>query len=232
MNKKLKIYSGMLIAAILVFLLTKVVHYNESNWYKTYDNEELSLVYELPSEFHAIDSINGERHENTFSMYNIEVSVEPKREPSTPIMVSQAGEQMSTIRMQKVIVSMPSDKITTGSIVPYAIALIISSVIFVWILYLVYKLIRSIRRGEFFNTQFSKTLEIVGILFSVSYIIQVAFEYIIITILAHEIDIAHYHIVFNNDIDPFILFMGLTLMTISQIVLIAKDIKEEQDLTI
>lgn len=102
-------------------------------------------------------------------------------------------------------------------------------IVMIWILSLVYKLVR---RGEAFNTQFSKYLETTGKLLVAIYLIQLVGSYIITNLISSQIHLAHHTIVFKNDCNSMYIIMGLTLMVISQIMLIAKDMKEEQELTI
>ncbi|MBO4772312.1 MAG: DUF2975 domain-containing protein [Bacteroidales bacterium] len=47
-----------------------------------------------------------------------------------------------------------------------------------------------------------------------------------------HIQLAYYSIVYKNDCNIMFLIMGLSLMVISQVILMGKELKEEQDLTI
>ena len=47
-----------------------------------------------------------------------------------------------------------------------------------------------------------------------------------------NIKLAEYDVVFQNNTNSMLIITGLALMIISQIILMGKDLKEEQDLTI
>ena len=88
------------------------------------------------------------------------------------------------------------------------------------------------RRGELFVAQVSKYLEITGYLLSALYLIQWIAEYALTQYCIQNIQLADYHIVYSNDTNSMYLLTGLALMIISQIILMGKEIKEEQELTI
>ena len=75
-------------------------------------------------------------------------------------------------------------------------------------------------------------METTGILLTVLYIFQSLSNIIIGDYLAKHIVLAEYAIISKNDANIMFILTGLALMIISQIILMGKDLKEDQDLTI
>ena len=109
---------------------------------------------------------------------------------------------------------------------------VVSIVVFLCILYMVIKLISKIRRGEIFVTKVSKYLEITGLLLTFLYLYELAVSYVVTQYFISTIHLADLSIVFNNECNSMYIFTGLALMIISQIILMGKDLKDEQELTI
>ena len=97
---------------------------------------------------------------------------------------------------------------------------------------MVIKLISKIRRGEIFVAKVSKYLEITGILLTCLYLYELAVSYIVTQYFISHIHLADLSIVFKNECNSMFIFTGLALMIISQIILMGKDLKDEQELTI
>jgi hypothetical protein len=138
------------------------------------------------------------------------------------------------IEMQKAKLIQPaSDSPLKNFTLVYAIVLLaLEAVVVVWILCMVFKLVQSIRKGEVFVTKVSKYLETAGILLTVLYLFQFIGSYVIMQYFIREVRLAGYYIVFRNDCNSMYIITGLALMIISQIILMGKDLKDEQDLTI
>jgi hypothetical protein len=109
---------------------------------------------------------------------------------------------------------------------------VVSLIVFFCILYMVIKLIVKIRKGEIFVTKVSKYLEITGILLTFLYLYEWAVSYILTRYFISHIHLADLSIVFKNECNSMYIFTGLALMIVSQIILMGKDLKEEQELTI
>ena len=78
----------------------------------------------------------------------------------------------------------------------------------------------------------ARNLEITGILLSVLYLYQLATSYLVTQYFIANIHLADHSIVFKNECNSMYLLTGLGLMIISQIILMGKDLKDEQELTI
>ena len=241
MNKKLKIYSTLFVAVLIYFVVTNVFYFNESLWYST-PNDKLEFV-DCPPEFMSRETRpDGSVITTNHETYGYEVYVAPKDRSKQKPLISKAkmadgdGVELQTymVEMQQVKLSVPAsqDSFFNVLFVVSVITSVVALIVIVWILCLVVKLIRSIRRGEIFVTQVSKYLEITGILLSALYLYQTIVCYAITQYNMHHIQLADYYVVFKNDANSMFIITGLALMIISQIILMGKDLKEEQELTI
>jgi len=241
MNKKLKIYSTLFVAVLVYFVVTNVFYFNESLWYST-PNDKLEFV-DCPPEFMSRETrTDGSVVTTNHETYGYEVYVAPKDRSKQKSLISKAkmadgdGVELQTymVEMQQVKLSVPAsqDSFFNVLFVVSVITSVVALIVIVWILCLVVKLIRSIRRGEIFVAQVSKYLEITGILLSALYLYQTIVCYAITQYNMHHIQLADYYVVFKNDANSMFIITGLALMIISQIILMGKDLKEEQELTI
>ena len=67
---------------------------------------------------------------------------------------------------------------------------------------------------------------------SVIYIIEFISSYAEALFFMKNIKLAEYDVVFQNNTNSMLIITGLALMIISQIILMGKDLKDEQELTI
>ena len=232
MNKKLKIYSTLFVIALIVFGFATTFHFSAMGWSPAPDNN--MQFAELPSDFMSTDTLpDGGTVSHGHPYFTYEVNVHQWSRPDHKDLISTAQGQTYKVEMQKVKVGMPVSR--AGSNIPmYIISsiAIVSLIIFLCILYMVIKLIIKIRRGEIFVTKVSKYLEITGILLTCLYLYQLAASYIVTQYFISTIHLADLSIVFKNECNSMFIFTGLALMIISQIILMGKDLKDEQELTI
>ena len=231
MTKKLKIYSTLFVVALIVLVMSDTFHYSSMGWSPAPDNK--MEFAELPSEFEKRDSIPGGVVSTGVPLISYEVNVQPWGRQDHKALLSTAQGQTYKVDMKKIKISIPTSR--TGSKVPlYFIAssAIFAVIVCLWILWLVIKLIISIRRGVIFVTKVAKYLEITGILLSLLYLNALIVSYSITQYFIANIHLADHSIVFKNECNSMYLLTGLGLMIISQIILMGKDLKEEQELTI
>ena len=231
MTKKLKIYSTLFVVALVVFVMSDTFHYSSMGWSPAPDNK--MEFAELPSEFEKRDSIPGGVVSTGVPLISYEVNVQPWGRQDHKALLSTAQGQTYRVDMQKIRVSIPTTR--TGSKVPlYFIAssAIFALIVCLWVLWLIIKLVRSIRLGVIFVTKVAKYLEITGILLSLLYLNALIVSYSITQYFIANIHLADHSIVFKNECNSMYLLTGLGLMIISQIILMGKDLKEEQELTI
>ena len=231
MTKKLKIYSTMFVVALIVLVMSDTFHYSSMGWSPAPDNK--MEFAELPSEFEKRDSIPGGVVSTGVPLISYDLNVQSWSRADHKALLSTAQGQTYRVDMQKIRVSIPTTR--TGSKVPlYFIAssAIFAIIVCLWILWLVIKLIISIRLGVIFVTKVAKYLEITGILLSLLYLNALIVSYSITQYFIANIHLADHSIVFKNECNSMYLLTGLGLMIISQIILMGKDLKEEQELTI
>ena len=232
MNKKLKIYSTLFVVAIIILAVTSTVHYSNYTWDSNSD-EKLELV-ESPSEFMSTDTLaNGQVVTRRHPYIGYEVNVEPRNYPNQKILLSKSNGQTYRVNMKKVNLEVPASNL--HSYIPMILILssaLVAIIVAIWIIVLVFKLILNIRKGDIFVTKVSKYLETAGILLSVLYLYTLVSSYITTQYFIQNMHIADYYIVFKNECNGMYILTGLALMMISQIILMGKDLKDEQELTI
>ena len=236
MNKKLKIYTTLFLAVLIVLL---VFPDNLHHYSSTYiPGSEGKLEYgNIPEQFYERDTIieadGGISTSSKMSSTRIyTVNVLPKKPYANTAIISTVGDQAYKVTMKQVTLALPTAKAKKTPTVIFITSIIISLAMLIGVLCLVIKLIRSIRRGEIFVSNVSKYLETTGILLSVIYIIQFISSYAEALFFIRNIKLAEYDVVFQNNTNSMLIITGLALMIISQIILMGKDLKEEQDLTI
>ena len=232
MNKKLKIYSTLFVVAIIILAVTSTVHYSNYTWDSNSD-EKLELV-ESPSEFMSTDTLaNGQVVTKRHPYIGYEVNVEPRNYPNQKILLSKSNGQTYRVNMKKVNLEVPASNL--HSYIPMILILssaLIAIIVAIWIVVLVFKLIRNIRKGDIFVTKVSRYMETAGILLSVLYLYTLVSSYITTQYFIQNMHIADDYIVFKNECNGMYILTGLALMMISQIILMGKDLKDEQELTI
>ncbi|MBR5958355.1 MAG: DUF2975 domain-containing protein, partial [Salinivirgaceae bacterium] len=195
MNKKLKIYSGLFLGALLVTIVTNVFHFNRSFTTHTSSDEKLEFV-DGDTLFASCDTLTTggvvKRFNRTFSM---EVFVKPKAGAKS--LCSTAAGQIYKVDLQKVKLIVPTDKDTFFKypIVFIFVSSALSAIITIWILVIALKLIRSIRKGEVFVTQVSKYIETTGILLLVRYVYGWFVYYVVQHYIINNVRMAGYDIV-------------------------------------
>ena len=234
MNKKLKIYTTLFLVVLIVLLVFPVNLHHYSSTY--IPGSEGKLEYgNIPEQFYERDTIieaDGISTSRKMSTRIYTVNVLPKKPYANTAIISTVGDQAYKVTMKQITLTLPTAKAKKTPTVIFITSIIISLAMLIWVLCLVIKLIRSIRRGEIFVSNVSKYLETTGILLSVIYIIQFISSYAEALFFMRNIKLAEYDIVFQNNTNSMLIITGLALMIISQIILMGKDLKEEQDLTI
>lgn len=231
MTKKLKIYSTLFVVALIVWVISDTFHYSSMGWSPAPDNK--MEFAELPSEFEKRDSIQGGFVSTGVPLISYDLNVQSWGRSDHKALLSTSQGQTYKVDMKKIKVSIPASR--AGSQVPMYIigsSAVLVGIVCFWILWLVIDLISRIHHGEIFVAKVARNLEITGILLSVLYLYQLATSYLVTQYFIANIHLADHSIVFKNECNSMYLLTGLGLMIISQIILMGKDLKEEQELTI
>ena len=93
-------------------------------------------------------------------------------------------------------------------------------------------MLRSVYKGEVFVSEIAKGLEKAGKLLVTIWIVGRIIGYIVLSIMKQNLLMAGYDIDFPIIGNVTFLIFGLALMIVSQIILMGKELQEEQELTI
>ena len=231
MKKKLKIYSALL---ALVLIVTIVNNVYEENYCDSRGQKDEELTFgPLPDEFVTVEEIEGGVRSNYKPLMTVEAKVFPRNYTNDKFLVSKVGDQACRVDMRVVRLGIPKEKMfnTTPYMVSFGM-LIPIGLLFVWLFVIVFQVIRSVSKGEVFVSSIAKKLERAGILLVVIQLVCYAYSFIMTQILKQTVHLAYYEIKGATYPTSMFIIIGLVLMIVSQIVLMGKDLKEEQELTI
>lgn len=164
------------------------------------------------------------------------VDVVPKDRDT--IMMSHSFGQDYKVIMERVKLEVPLKNNTSPiyRLLPIIIPSIITTIIFIWMLCIGIKIIRNVRRGNVFVTDIANKIEKIGKLYLILCLTGFAVSYATTKYFIHTVHIADYNIVFQiGDYLSEMLIniaVALTFMVISQVILMGKELKDEQDLTV
>ena len=248
MKKKLKVYCTLLVVVLGVVLLKNLNVYH-SSW-SSQEGEEL-ILDSLNENFAIIDkttetwtdTINGSPVTHTSTHWHskdklfVEVTVPVRHREGANSMYLYSrlrnGQQV-IVDMKQASIKVPVEAHPQNNPILFSVILIscLFVPLYIWLFVIIWKVLRSVYKGEVFVTQIAKGLEKAGkILFGIWLVGKIA-GFVVEWILKESLLLAYY------DVDVPILgnltfaIFGLALMIVSQIILMGKDLKEEQDLTI
>ena len=246
MKKKLRIYSTLLIIILAVYAAKffNVYHYSSTSR----AGEELVLD-SLNENFAKIDmttttwtdTIDGSpvTHTSTnwkaVNKYTFDICVPVRHRGGIDnyLYSRLVNGQPVMVDMQTVKIKVPMNFRRQNRPIVISLALIWLVVPFyIWLLVIIWKVLLSVYKGEVFVTQIAKGLEKAGKLLVAIWIVGRIVGYIILSIMKKNLLLAGYDIDFPIVGDVTFIIMGLALMIVSQIILMGKDLKEEQELTI
>lgn len=234
--KKIKVYTALFsIAFFLVVLHNSGLHYGTTTIH--YHQDEKLEMSPYPDDFLIIDTIQGGVYKSTPTLFSLDVNVRAVHNQinDSLILLASSMNQTYRVELQKVKLSTPASRVKkSGLLIAMAsVGAIAMIIISIWTIVIIVKLINSIRRLEFFADNFSKLLERTGILLTLGYGVSFVGGFLFFNYIKTHVAIKGYEVVSNlGDCNEMLLLTGLGLMIISQIMLIATKIKEEQDLTI
>ena len=231
MKKRLKIYSALLFIVLLVKVFGNTLSYRYSEW-STDPIKELSIG-PLPDEFATTKEVKGGVATYFKPTLSLDVKVNACEIAPGKYLVCNAGEKSCRLDIQKAKVSIPVERVKGTFLFYYVTAnglLIIALGIF--LLVIAFKIIRSVYRGEVFVSKVSRQMETAGIVMVVIQMIYYIGAYVATQLLLNQTDISYLNISMDDTKISYFIVLGLILMIFSQIILMGKDLKEEQDLTI
>ncbi len=230
MKKKLRLYCGLLTLVLVAAIVCDLVHVSYSN---STDKEREELYFgKEPDDFSTIEEIEGGlRRKSKPTMY-IDVNVEARHSPKDFALLSEVDGQVCRVDMKQVSLAIPADRVTQTK--PFIIAycsMIPDVLLLGWLVVIVFQVLRSVARKEVFVARIAKKLELAGILLVAYWVWVYIRSYILTQIIKEYINMAYYDLKWFTP-DFIFPIMGLALMIVSQIILMGKELQEEQELTI
>ncbi len=235
--KKLKIYSTLLVVFLLATIVTSVFSFHTDHG-DVADDDKLEFV-PMPTDFYTQDSIEGGVATHYKTTINLPLYV--RAYPGTHPMVQSTwhdavlGGQQTTcvMEMEKLQLKMPaSSEEHRPLMILGVVARVPQFILVVWIVVLAIKLTRRIRKGEVFVSNVSKGMERTGWLLVLYYLLNSLISYVTYLYASYTFHIAYYHIAYHNETSSLVMILGFVLLIVSQVILMGKDLKEEQELTI
>jgi hypothetical protein len=114
----------------------------------------------------------------------------------------------------------------------YSIFTLLSLVLGIWVPFLVVKIVRSLQNSEMFDRQNLKRINRIGIILLIVGILGTVVQAINVYSAQALINLTHYDFTFSKAIDFNPIIMGVVILIMNEILRIATEMKEEQDLTI
>lgn len=232
--KKLKIYSTLLIVSLVgYFLLTTCSSQSCDNQ----PGEELE-VGPMPESCYTVDSIPGGVRRSYGPIYWLSVHVERKSNNDrvllshVPDFKNRGITRTNMIEMEKVKVQVDNLLESPTKKALFIAFGIIGAILYIWVFVLAYKILRSVRRGDVFVSRLSRYMHRIGWILLGVYFYMTIGSYCWYLYLKSTIHVAQYNIVYHNEASIFLMILGFFLLIVSQIILLGKDLKEEQELTI
>lgn len=114
----------------------------------------------------------------------------------------------------------------------YGALIVATLVLGIWIPFLVVKILRSLQHSEVFDRINMKRINRIGLILLSMGIIGSAIQIINVFSAQYMVDLTHYNFSYAKVIDFNALIMGVVILIMNEVLRIAIEIKEEQDLTI
>ena len=230
MKKKLRLYCGLLTLVLVAAIVCDLVHVSYSNSTNK-EREELYFGKE-PDEFSTTEEIEGGVRRKIKPMMFIDVNVQAHHYPKDFALLSEVDGQVCRVDMKQVSLAIPADRVTQSKPFIIVYCSIIPNVLLLgWLVVIVFQVLRSVARREVFVARIAKKLELAGILLVAYWVWEYIRSYIVTQIIKEYINMAYYDIKWFTP-DFIFLIIGLALMIVSQIILMGKELQEEQELTI
>lgn len=237
MNNKLKLYCSLFVTVLILFMVFSFFHVTLPSSYVSYGDEKLEFM-DTPGEFYDVfDTVShdgGHHYYSSVKTVSFDVNVMPKNGDimKDKDLYSISSNQIHKILMQSVKVVTPSRQTSTFFVILSFALTLVSFIVAIFIIALIFKTVNRIKNGEIFASQVSRSLDIAGKTLVGLYLFQFIASYVYSMYCINHIHLAQYYVVYKNDSNIMLILTGLGLMIISQIILMGKDLKEEQDLTI
>lgn len=183
----------------------------------------------------AIAKYEGDNKKNTDDFLLMDVVAKDASYMESNELNQKTGEQ-ALLRLNNVSVlvhSLPQKPVWWMILqVIYGILIIASLVFGVWIPFLVVKILRSLQHSEVFDRINLSRINRIGLLLLSVGILGTLIQLINVVSAQYMVDLTHYSFSYAKVIDFDALIMAVVILIMNEVLRIAIEIKEEQDLTI
>ena len=237
MKKKLAFYIGLFVGAIVISV-KNYVKFDRETWSSTDDSAYVGQweYAETPDFYFTTDTLykdeNGYSVSQKSSTYHYDVYVKPKLSADKRTLISSIGGQTYKVSLQKARIIVPADKSGRNYFIFNLISFLVSTAVYIWIICLIFGLLRKIHRDKVFVEKVSRRMKTTGILLSSLFIFQWIIQYIMNQYCIKHFALANYAIVDKVDANGMLILTGLGLIIFSHIIMMGKELKDEQELTI
>jgi len=236
MNKKLKIYSGMFLLVVTFLIVTSRFNIDYappiSRCPPDYQKLEYVLCDQLRDSVYILDTIYAGGFSFNLKQFNWGIEVAPSS-IHYKALLSTVADQTYLVKVNEVSLYVPTGKDPLPNLKKlFFITEIPQVIIGIWIVLLIFKFIRKIRKGDVFVSQVSEYLERTGFLLIAYYVVVFIRCIWYAFYMANHVYLAGLHVVFRSHGNWMYIVSGLGLLIISQIIIMGKDLKEDVDLTV
>ena len=251
MNKKLKFYSGLFLFSILfvvafaVFTPTDKPHYSRLYIHDNVDSmptverdanplvtTKSDTTYQVVTDsLGEIDTVDVSISRNWRPMW-FDVNLRKRSHTNSPIIYATNSATMGLMYIDKAQIHF---RTTRYFFVKMSILTVVVAIVYliglIWVIRLIVRVIKNIRKGNIFVSQMAVDLERLGILMTIFFVIGFIVQ-IVVYFTACGIHFEDYQVVFGPINRRAWLIAGTGLMLLSQIFSMGKDLKEDVDLTV
>lgn len=183
----------------------------------------------------AVAKYEGDNKKSTDEFLLMDVVAKDASYMETNELNIKTGEQ-ALLRLNNVSVlvhSLPEKPVWWEVLqVIYGVLILVSLVLGIWIPFLVVKILRSLQHSEVFDRINLKRINRIGIFLLIMAILGTLIQLINVVSARYMVDLTHYTFSFAKVIDFDALIMAIVILIMNEVLRIAIEIKEEQDLTI
>lgn len=183
----------------------------------------------------AVAKYEGDNKKSTDEFLLMDIIAKDASYMETNELNKKTGEQ-ALLRLNNVSVlvhSLPEKPVWWEVLqVLYGILILVSLVLGVWIPFLVVKILRSLQHSEVFDRINLKRINRIGIILLMMAILGSLIQLINVVSAQYMVDLTHYTFSYAKVIDFDALIMAVVILIMNEVLRIAIEIKEEQDLTI
>lgn len=231
MKKKLKVYSVMLAVVLMGWVFWQHFHVS---FIKTmsWEGEPQLSFQELPKEFIAKQWSEG-REKHTEYKRTLSITV-PVVHTGDQVLIYEKDGKKYRVDMERATISLLADEAKGDPLFWFFLILAGSGLLVeLWFVFFFLKFVFKAIRGEVFVAQVAHDLALTGKVLIGLAVLSSILAYVVHRYMdIHSISLGQYAISLYNSDFVWDVIIALALMVLSQIILMGKELQEEQELTI